>query len=120
MYRDTKHFLTPQTEPERVFRRTPHDRVARAIFKGVKKKPKQAFGALTQGDHAACVIGTAYVGGIPPASPLWATPVVSPCPCRTRKTQESLKMNLQMCIIHLNDKHHWKREVIAEWLLTVD
>lgn len=120
MYRDTKHFLTPQTEPERVFRRTPHDRVARAIFKGIKKKPKQAFGALIQGNDAACVIATAYAGGISQDDPLWSTLVVSPCPCRTLKTKENLKMQLQTCIVHLNDKHRWKREVIAEWLLTVD
>lgn len=123
---------TPETRPAPVEVTTPI-RPSEAIRLGILKYPVATTGDTIEGD-AACAIG-AMLGGFGwdergdgsswSDSRLYAVlpkdiggcPADPGCFWNTRQAgPESLHLGGPWALAHINDRHHWTREAIADWL----
>ncbi len=105
----------------------PHDeqRLAQAIRFGARRRPNQAFGEYYRGTRSSCALGAAYeavyrlppdVNSMHPKRLDWffacLEGTLRRCPLGCKKT-----LALAAIIVHLNDRHQWTREQIAEWVV---
>ena len=97
--------------------------LSEAILAGSKLAP-QAFGTLYDAQGGTCALGAAAVivalepepvdGGLKETFPILMETVDElPCGCPGG-------VPLVDAIVHLNDKHHWPREVIAKWVRSLE
>ncbi len=88
----------------------------------------QIFGKYFDDDHrGGCALGSALIaaGATPAAFPLeweWARnrrecEATPPCGC---VTPDIGGYSADIIIVHLNDKHKWSREKIAEWVRSIE
>ena len=102
-----------------------------AVLEGCKLFPMQAFNLwFGQDSSSACVNGTALGGLLQDAFIVWlrghysltlidAFPILSTrtiCPSLLADYGCSLERSVLDMTIHLNDRHRWTREKIADWV----
>jgi hypothetical protein len=98
--------------------------LADMILAGARRRPRQSFGEYYTGRDSSCALGAAYEGVYRlPADANGIRPrrldllfdcldsEIRACPGCGRK-----RLALGALIVHLNDRHRWNREQIAEWL----
>jgi hypothetical protein len=98
--------------------------LAEMILAGARRRPLQSFGEYFTGRDSSCALGAAYeglyrlpadAGGIRPRR----LDLLFDClDSEIRACPECGKKSLALgsLIVHLNDRHRWDRERIAEWL----
>ncbi len=120
-------FTSPRGSPRYPTRaeiRNDEAELAQAILNGVVRRPEQAFGEYFEGCRASCALGAAYEGMYPlPRDAEGIRPrhlgrlfdclenTLRSCPEGCKK-----RLALGAMILHLNDDHHWTRELIAQWV----
>jgi hypothetical protein len=97
--------------------------LARAIMRGVSRRPVQSFGEYFGENGGSDALGAAYEGifllprdvqGFHPR--VWRLfdfleNTARRCPAGCHK-----RLPVAALMVHLNDDHHWTREQIAEWV----